>query len=388
MSIHPSIDDWLLQELPKGYGLQTAGRLLERDFSQRQDAWTPEQTALLQSLFRDDIPLAEIASMLGRSLHGTRSKICDLGLRRNSARPWTEEEDSILLKFYRRESTSQLAVSIGRSPASIYAKASQLGLTLESMPPWDEFEIESLKRYYRDGEPISQIAAALGRTISAVNTKASDLGLRHHNHDPRWSSEEVAILAECVDRHLTAREISEELKGRGFDRSRSAVKQMVNKLGFERPTFALWTPEEDARLREGVSNGERLASIALSLNRTLSGARWRSRHLGLKHPKPDGNRGGPLYTSEELRYLTESYGKAPVKEIAAKLGRPLRSVYCQAFHMGLKTGNNQRFSEAEDALLLSTLAKDGPKLIEVARQIGRNYQVVSKRRKRLTAAQG
>ncbi len=374
--------DWKRVELPPGYGLELAGRLAERNFSQRVDGWRPEEIERLKSLFYDDVAIPDIVKALGRRIHGVRTKICELGLRRQSARPWSEEEDGTLLKLYGREPTLQISLFLGRTPGSVYSRAKKLDLTSDAMPPWDEVEIGILRSGFSSGTQMALIGDRLGRTLSAVASKAHDLGLRHANAVTRWSDDEYAIVARGVDDNQTARQIAQRLCDAGYSRTRNGVKQVTNQLGYDRSNSVPWSPEEDAELRAGFAAAARVADI-VPLGRTKSGARWRARHLGLQHPKPDGARGGPAYSDDELAFLKANYGKMPGKELALALGRELRAIYNQAFHMGLKSGRNVRFSAEEDLRLLETLDPNGPDLADVAKLINRDYETAWRRRSRL-----
>src|SRR3546814_11682036 len=46
-----------------------------------------------------------------------------LGLRRNSARPWTEFDDAELVRRYGSDPTAAIASHLGRSCAAVYARA-------------------------------------------------------------------------------------------------------------------------------------------------------------------------------------------------------------------------------------------------------------------------
>lgn len=46
---------------------------------------------------------------------------------------------------------------------------------------------------------------------------------------------------------------------------------------------------------------------------------------------------GPLWTEEQLATLRRLYPTTSPREVAAAVGRPLKSVYCKANDLGLKT---------------------------------------------------
>jgi hypothetical protein len=97
----------------------------------RSDSWTPQEVRTLRQLFNDDTPMPEIAEAMGRGLHGVRDKVCTLGLRRHSTRPWNELEDHELIQTYGQESAATIAARFGRSCGAVYARAAILGLSEE-----------------------------------------------------------------------------------------------------------------------------------------------------------------------------------------------------------------------------------------------------------------
>lgn len=101
----------------------------------RKDAWTPDEIATLRRLFADDVPVTEIAEVLGRGRQGVRDRIYVLGLRRHSQRPWNELEDEELIRRYGDEATAGIAADLGRSCMATYARAALLGLARTGAPP-------------------------------------------------------------------------------------------------------------------------------------------------------------------------------------------------------------------------------------------------------------
>jgi hypothetical protein len=97
-----------------------------RELAFREDSWLPDEIDRLRAMFAADESVDDIAASLDRGLHGVRSKIAELGLRRHSTRPWTEMDDAYLAQAYGQEATSTIAAAQGRSVAAIYARASFL----------------------------------------------------------------------------------------------------------------------------------------------------------------------------------------------------------------------------------------------------------------------
>src|SRR3546814_4116544 len=88
------------------------------------------------------------------------SDVCSsylLGLRRNSARPWTEFDDAELVRRYGSDPTAAIASHLGRSCAAVYARAGFLDLTDVNPPDWTGWEDAQLVEGYRRGVPLRQL---------------------------------------------------------------------------------------------------------------------------------------------------------------------------------------------------------------------------------------
>ena len=92
---------------------EPCGRLREMPF--RHDAWTPDEIATVERMFCDDAAIDDIVAALGRGRAGVRDKIAKLGLRRNSSRPWSTDEDAWLTREYGLRPTADLAGDLGRA---------------------------------------------------------------------------------------------------------------------------------------------------------------------------------------------------------------------------------------------------------------------------------
>src|SRR3546814_13792292 len=87
------------------------------------DSWTPQESDRLRVLFAADAALADIAAEIGRGRAAVAERGTLLGLRRNSARPWTEFADAELVRRYGSDPTAAIATHLGRSCAAVYARA-------------------------------------------------------------------------------------------------------------------------------------------------------------------------------------------------------------------------------------------------------------------------
>ena len=87
-----------------------------RELPFRRDSWLPDEIAALRAAFAADAGLQAIAEQIGRTLNAVRTKIGELGLRRNSSQPWSELEDTYLAQTYGTAAASAIACELGRTP--------------------------------------------------------------------------------------------------------------------------------------------------------------------------------------------------------------------------------------------------------------------------------
>lgn len=351
----------------------------------RKNAWTPAQMATLRRMFAADDGLAEIAKATGRPLHGVRSKICELGLRRNSTRPWNDLEDAEVIRRYGREAAASIAQDLGRGVSAVYARASLLDLAEERPPAWTPWEDAQLRAGFAQGVPVAQLTVLIGRPMNGTRSRACDLGLRHANCPVDWSEAEMNRALELAESGLVYATIRAQLVGEGFPpRSSSSFKVAIRKLGYGRGWGRLWTPDEDELLRRAYRDGTSLTPLRERLGRTGGSIGHRAAELGLKgtHACKAGFRQGPDWTEAENALLRDRYGKEPVKSLAARLGRGLRAVYTHAFQLGLK---HRGWSADDDRAIRIAWAR-GLSLAVLKRALGRDASVISKRAVKLGCA--
>lgn len=352
-----------------------------REVAFKANAWTPEELDLLRSMFAGDATLDEIVSATGHRLHGVRSKIWELGLRRNTARPWSELEDADLARRYGAEPAARIAIDLGRGCASVYSRASLLGLSQEGAPDYEPWEDAQIAAGYSAGVPVGQIAALIGRTFVGVIYRARVLDLRHASRPPDWSDAEMARALELAHTGLGYAEIRTRLFAEGYPvRSKQGFGLRLRKLGYGRGWGRPWTPDEDAILRAAYASGESLSLVAHKTGRDRWSVSSRSTVLKLQgsHPRPNGFRQGPDWSAKDEAKLRAEYGHKPAKQLALELKRPLRAVYCHAHQLGLKSDWARPFSD-EDDLAMRTAWLCGVPLMDLAVAMGRDQAVISKR---------
>ncbi len=354
------------------------GRL--REVAYRSDAWTPDEIATLERLFSDDVAIDAIAETVGRGIHGVRDKIATLGLRRNSHRQWSEDEDAWLTREYGSRPASALAQDLGRACTAVYARAGLLGLTEVNPPRWTDWEDAQLRAGFDRAIPVAQIAALVGRPLSGTITRASNLGLRHPNNPPGWTEAEAAralTLASEGHRYLA---IIETMAAEGFPRrTKAGFGPRLRKLGYGRGWGRQWTPDEDALLSRVYAEGRSRTPLIERLGRTTSSINWRVEHLGLRgtHANRDGFRGGPVWTETDIATLREHYGKLPMLELAAMMGRTKASLFTRANILGLVHGYHRPWTD-EERRAVALAHAHGVALPDLVAALGRNYAGVHK----------
>lgn len=138
---------------------------------------------------------------------------------------------------------------------------------------------------------------------------------------------------------------------------------------------ARFRPEEDAALRR-LWGRRSIARIAGALGRAPSSIWHRSRHLGLRPPRPARH----CWTAVEKARLAELWcAGAPLRDIAGRLGLSVYQTDQQRRRLGLPNRKAARrgFSREDDAVILARWGKDGPTAL--SRLIGRTGAAVSRR---------
>ena len=350
------------------------------EMAYRAGAWTPEDQRELRRLFAGDASIEDIAAALGRGRAGVADRICVLGLRRHSTRPWTELEDADLSRRYGQIATATIASELGRSCAAVYARAGLLDLTEGNAAPWTDWEDAQLRTGYATEMPTAKIAAIIGRPHFGLVSRASKLGLRHPSHSPDWSTAEIAraiALSEAGHRYAAIRDL---LVAEGYPRrSRPAFQGMMNRTGHGTGWGRFWTLEEDELLTRAYRTGASLTPLRHRLGRSQFSIRWRSDYLGLRgtHTNRNGWRTAPDWTEADLATLRAEYGRVPTPELARRMGRTKASLTTRANVLGLVHGYHRAWTEDErEALLLAH--RHEVAISDLAVALGRNFAGVHK----------
>lgn len=356
-----------------------------REMAFRVNAWRPEEIDQLRAGFAADMSIADIAASVGRTFEATRTRIWEIGLRRNSALPWSEIEDAELVRRYGSEPAARIAGDLGRSATAVYSRAQAFGLSQERPPAYDPWEDEQIRAGYAAGIPVAQIAALMGRPLAGLMTRASILRLRHPSLPEDWSVAEASRMLELAETGMLYSRIRRQMVAEGFPpRSKQGFGGKLRKLGYGRGWGRPWTADEDNLVRRAYANGDSLTPLISGLGRTRTAICWRAKVIGIggTHVKTAGFRQGPVWSEADNQRLREAYGKVPMQELADELGRKLRAMYVHAHQLGLSANYNRRFTEDEDRQLREAIVA-GTDLRELARPLDRNVDALQRRAKRL-----
>lgn len=351
-----------------------------REMAYRADAWTPQESDRLRVLFAADAALADIAAEIGRGRAAVAERVTLFGLRRNSARPWTEFDDAELVRRYGSDPTAAIASHLGRSCAAVYARAGFLDLTDVNPPDWTGWEDAQLVEGYRRGVPLRQLGTLIGRPLGGISSRAGVLGIVHAHHPPCWSAEETARALELAEAGHRYHAIMAMMVAEGFpERTIRGFGPAIRKLGYGRGWGRPWSAEEDALLTRAYAQGLSLTPLKQQLGRSTGSLRHRADYLQLRgsHANRNGWRLGPDWTEADERTMREDYGRLPTKALAAKLGRTKAAITSRANSLGLVHGYIRPFTDTETQALCIAF-RTGISIADLAAALGRKPMSLSK----------
>ena len=102
---------------------------LKTRYPRFNEAWTQEETEDLIEMFNCELTQAEMSTHLGRTPNSVKMKLKALGLYtpRPAPRPWTPEDDALLVELYRQDVPyPELAETFDRSERAILSRLVRL----------------------------------------------------------------------------------------------------------------------------------------------------------------------------------------------------------------------------------------------------------------------
>jgi len=138
---------------------------------------------------------------------------------------FTEEEDTILIKFYGTEPVEDVASRlVGRTKMSVYKRARKLGLAPYGAYFWSPEEDKFLQDNYNE-LPVCELTKILNRTeYSIIDRATKTLGIRKKGNNKWVLGEEEYVIDNY--KKLTALDLARHL-----NRSLSSVKSHLRRIG-------------------------------------------------------------------------------------------------------------------------------------------------------------
>ena len=118
---------------------------LKGRYAKFNEPWTAEEAEELGQMAADGVTRAEMAAQLGRSPGAIKMKLQSLGLYvpKPAAKPWTPEDERLLVKLYREGiSFAELASVFGRTEGAILSRLIRLrAAVLPDIAPTEALDV-------------------------------------------------------------------------------------------------------------------------------------------------------------------------------------------------------------------------------------------------------
>ncbi len=326
--------------------------------------WTKLEDRLLVERYGAEAT-ATIAGELGRSCAATYARAGFLGLTEGAPPPWTGWEDAQLRAGYADAvPVAQLATLIGRPASGVVSRASTLGLAHPNHPPdWTEAEAMMALDLADAGLRYARIAGRLAeagyprRSIRAFGLQLRKLGYGR-GWGRAWTPEEDALLERAYGAGASLTPLRTRL-----GRSQHSIRWRAGCLGLA-GTHASphgfragpdWTEADEALLRAEYGRTPNPV-LAARLGRTKGAMMCRANLLGLVHGyiRP--------FADRERAALDAAFAHGvAIADLAAALDRKACSVSKYATNHGLRFGRRSlRTSPPTIADILALATRPGP----------------------------
>jgi hypothetical protein len=295
--------------------------------------WTPNEDRVLRRLYPGGVPIAEIASRLGRSVDAVSERRRTLNVpARPRSRPWSEREDQLLHAATQSSVPAQaLADLLDRPPEQVRRRRRALLGAGTTPRPYTPDEDRAIRDAWGPEVDVVALALRLDRSPGSVRSRAGAIGCHAPVARHRWSGYEDAALRDGYELGLTCAEIAQQLPRR----TASAVVARAAKLGLA--SYArVWTVDDDQRLKALTSARVPVEEAARLLSRTPEALRGRARKLGLAPLSTSkASRARRRWTAAEDDQLRLLIGTNPAL-LADRLGRTPEAVTQRARRLGLR----------------------------------------------------
>ncbi|CAM5396366.1 MULTISPECIES: hypothetical protein [Sphingobium] len=234
------------------------------------------EDAQLRAGYEKGVPVAQIASLIGRPFTGIIARASTLGLR-HACQPddWSDAEMTRALELAstgaRYVAIAQVLTAEGypaRNGRSLGQRLRKLGYGRGWGRPWIAEEDDLLRHAYTTGASLTPLRERLGRTPHSIRWRVEALGLRgtHVHRDgfrqgPVWTAEEEARLREDYGK-IPTRQIADQI-GRGV----RAVLYHANRMGLTHGFMRAFSADEDRAIRNAWTYGVSMVDVAQALGR-------------------------------------------------------------------------------------------------------------------------
>ncbi|HEX7783432.1 MAG TPA: hypothetical protein VF509_11560 [Sphingobium sp.] len=260
------------------------------------------EDAQLRAGYARGVPVAQVASLIGRPFTGVISRASTLGLR-HACQPddWSDAEMIRALELAstgaRYVAIAQLLTAEGfpaRNGRSLGQRLRKMGYGRGWGRPWIAEEDEFLRHAYATGKSLTPLRERLGRTSHSIRWRAEALGLRgtHVHRDgfrqgPVWTAEEEARLRADYGK-VSTRAIAENL-GRGV----RAVLYHANRMGLTHGFMRAFSADEDRAIGNAWTHGVSMVDVAQALGRDPAVVGKRAARIGCRFSDPARPARGP-----------------------------------------------------------------------------------------------
>jgi hypothetical protein len=290
---------------------------------QKGKPWTDQENLFLKKYYPTK-GSKYIADALGRTRSAVRKHAYKIGVSGTGYLPfhsYSPAEIIIIKKYYPLYGSKYVGQKLGRSPSAIKDKARKLRVERKKNIDWNGYEINYLKKWYKKKRP-SVIARHLKRTTPAVITRARMLGLLIRI-TRKWNNDDELFLINNF-RKMTYKQI-----GKHLNRTQSSVgHKAMDILRLKKIQTRKWESKE-RRLLSRLYGKISVAELAARLHRTTHSVLHQAR------VQKKSVKGAPAYTEEENKFIRENYLIMTNVQIARVLNRTQYGILIKARKLGL-----------------------------------------------------
>lgn len=250
--------------------------------------WTPWEDAQLVEGYARGVPLAQIATLIGRPMGGLSSRAGFLGIvHANHPPDWSAEEAARALDLaeagHRYIRIIEMLAEEGfpsRSGRAFGLAVRKLGYGRGWGRSWTIEEDALLTQAYGAGASLTPLREQLGRTAGSLRHRAEYLKLRgsHLNRNgwrlgPDWTEADERQLRQEYGR------IPTRLLALNLGRTKAAITSRANSLGLEHGYIRPFSADESRALDTAFRTGVSIADLAAALDRkAMSLSKYATKH--------------------------------------------------------------------------------------------------------------